>query len=77
MLPRSWMEAYVRFLLGHRYVVVALIAAVTLVLGYYLRHTQIYINFVDLSPQTIPTCNSTASTAVCLAQRMCSLSPWR
>ena len=34
MLPRKWMEAYVRFLLRYRWPVLALSLAATLFLGY-------------------------------------------
>lgn len=54
MLPRRWMEAYVRFLLSHRFLVLGLIACLTLFLGYHLRHAQVYINFRDLSPPHHP-----------------------
>ena len=54
MLPRSWMEAYINFLLTHRWKVLTVIMAVTLCLGYHLRHVQVYTNFFDLYPPHHP-----------------------
>ncbi len=54
MLPRSWMEAYVNFLLRRRWSVLAACLAVTIFLGYQLSHTQIQMNFMDLYPPDHP-----------------------
>ncbi|MBI3247772.1 MAG: MMPL family transporter [Deltaproteobacteria bacterium] len=54
MLPRSWMEAYVNFLLRRRWPVLAACLAVTVFLGYQLSHTQIQMNFMDLYPPDHP-----------------------
>src|SRR2546428_11089692 len=54
MLPRKWMEAYVRFLLRHRWPVLAVSLAVTLFLGYHLFQTKIQMNFLDLYPPGHP-----------------------
>lgn len=54
MLPRMWMEAYIRFLLSYRYLVVTLLAALTLFLGYYLQQARVSINFSDLYPPRHP-----------------------
>jgi predicted RND superfamily exporter protein len=48
------MEAYVRFLLSHRYPVITLIGVFSLLLGYYFQHIRIYINFRDLYPPNHP-----------------------
>ncbi len=50
MLPRHVMEAYLRFLLRNRYLVVVAIALFTLFLGYHFQHMQVYTNFFDLYP---------------------------
>jgi hypothetical protein len=54
MLPRTWMEAYIRFLLYYRWLVLAASLLVTLFLGYYLVHTRIQMNFLDLYPPNHP-----------------------
>src|SRR2546428_7096932 len=54
MLPRKWMEAYVRFLLRHRWPVLAVSLAVTLFLGYHLFQTKIQMNFLDFYPPGHP-----------------------
>ena len=54
MLPRKWMEAYVRFLLRYRWPVIALSVVITLFLGYHLSHTQIQMNFLDFYPPGHP-----------------------
>lgn len=54
MLPRSWMEAYVNFLLRRRWSVLAACLAVTIFLGYQLSYTQIQMNFMDLYPPDHP-----------------------
>src|SRR5215813_12225339 len=54
MLPRSWMEAYVRFLLRYRWPVIALSVVITLFLGYHLSHTKIQMNFLDFYPPGHP-----------------------
>src|SRR5262245_53232949 len=54
MLPRQWMEAYVRFLLRHRWPVIALAVLITLFLGHHLFQTKIQINFLDFYPPSHP-----------------------
>src|SRR5215831_3423145 len=54
MLPRRWMEAYVRFLLRHRWPVIVLSVLVTLFLGYHLSQTKIQMNFLDIIPPGHP-----------------------
>ncbi len=54
MLPRRWMEAYIRFLLHYRWPVLAISVAITLFLGYHLSHTRIQMNFLDLYPPNHP-----------------------
>jgi uncharacterized protein len=54
MLPRTWMEAYIRFLLHYRWPVLTASFALTLFLGYYLFHTQVQMNFLDLYPPNHP-----------------------
>jgi predicted RND superfamily exporter protein len=48
------MEAYVRFLLRHRWPVLILSSLITLFLGYELSHTQIQMNFLDFYPPGHP-----------------------
>ncbi len=54
MLPRTWMEAYLRFLLRYRGLVLGVSLAVTLFLGYHLPNTKIQMNFMDLIPPSHP-----------------------
>jgi predicted RND superfamily exporter protein len=54
MLPRQWMEAYVRFLLRHRWPVLMLSVLVTVFLGYELSNTKIQMNFLDFYPPAHP-----------------------
>ena len=54
MLPRTWMEAYLRFLLRFRWPVLAISFAVTLFLGYHLSNAKIQMNFLDLIPPDHP-----------------------
>ena len=54
MLPRRWMEAYVRFLLRYRWPVIALSTLITLILGHYLFQTRIQMNFRDIVPPNHP-----------------------
>ena len=54
MLPRSWMEAYINFLLKFRWPVLIFVTAVTLLLGYNLKHMRVYTNFFDLYPPNHP-----------------------
>src|SRR5262245_42614953 len=54
MLPRKWMEAYVRFLLSYRWPVIAVSVMITLFLGYHLSHTKIQMNFLDFNPPSHP-----------------------
>jgi hypothetical protein len=54
MLPRRWMEAYIRFLLRHRWPVLAATLAVTLFLGYHLFNARVQMNFMDIIPSDHP-----------------------
>jgi predicted RND superfamily exporter protein len=54
MLSRKWMEAYLRFLLRYRWLVLTIALAVTLFLGYQLSRTQIQMNFLDFYPPGHP-----------------------
>ena len=54
MLPRSWMEAYLRFLLKFRWLVVTVLTVITLVLGYFAVEMRVYTNFFDLYPPGHP-----------------------
>src|SRR5262245_34834982 len=50
MLPRSWMEAYINFLLKFRWPIVIFLSLATLFLGYYAAEMRVYTNFFDLYP---------------------------
>ena len=50
MLPRSWMEAYINFLLKFRWPIVIFLTAMTLFLGYHAEQMRVYTNFFDLYP---------------------------
>lgn len=50
MLPRSWMEAYLRFLLKFRWPVLIVLSFITVFLGYYAVRMRVYTNFFDLYP---------------------------
>src|SRR6266849_2468712 len=54
MLPRKWMEAYVRFLLRYRWPVIALSVVITLFLAHNLSQTKIQMNFLDFYPPNHP-----------------------
>ncbi len=54
MLPRSWMEAYIHFLLRFRWPVIVVLAMMTIFLGYYAVEMQVYTNFFDLYPPGHP-----------------------
>jgi predicted RND superfamily exporter protein len=54
MLPRTWMEAYLRFLLRYRWPVLGVSLAITLFLGYHLSNAKIQMNFLDLIPPEHP-----------------------
>ena len=54
MLPRHWMEAYIRFLLRHRWPVLVLSFLITIFLGYELSNTKIQMNFLDFYPPGHP-----------------------
>src|SRR5215475_3306845 len=54
MLPRSWMEAYINFLLRFRIPVLIFVAAVTIFFGYNLKNMRVYTNFFDLYPPGHP-----------------------
>lgn len=54
MLPREWMEAYLRFLLRYRWSVIAASCVVTLFLGYHLTSAKIQMNFLDIIPPGHP-----------------------
>src|SRR5262245_33536697 len=54
MLPRTWMEAYINFLLRFRWPVMIVVTLVTLFLGYNLKNMRVYTNFFDLYPPNHP-----------------------
>src|SRR6266568_607105 len=54
MLPRSWMEAYINFLLKFRLPIVIVLALMTLFLSYHATHMRVYTNFFDLYPPNHP-----------------------
>jgi uncharacterized protein len=55
MLPRRYVEAYLFFLLRHRWAVLGAIAGTTLFLLYFMvQHLAIYTNFFDLYPPGHP-----------------------
>src|SRR5262245_34681680 len=54
MLPRSWMEAYINFLLKFRWPVLAVLSITTIFLGYYAAEMRVYTNFFDLYPPGHP-----------------------
>jgi predicted RND superfamily exporter protein len=54
MLPRSWMEAYLRFLLKFRHPVLIFLTLTTFALGYYAVEMRVYTNFFDLYPPGHP-----------------------
>jgi len=54
MLPRIWMEAYLRFLLRYRWPVLVAAFLVTLFLGYHLSNAKLQMNFLDIIPSSHP-----------------------
>ena len=54
MLPRSWMEAYLRFLLNFRWSVLFVLTIMTLFLGWQSWKMRVYTNFFDLYPPDHP-----------------------
>jgi len=54
MLPRSWMEVYINFLLKFRWPIVIVLTIMTLGLAYQLEHMRVYTNFFDLYPPGHP-----------------------
>ena len=54
MLPRSWMEAYINFLLRFRWPIIIVLTIMTLGLAYQLGHMRVYTNFFDLYPPGHP-----------------------
>ena len=55
MLPRRYVEAYLFFLLRHRWAVLGAIAGTTLFLLYFMvQHLAIFTNFFDLYPPSHP-----------------------
>ena len=54
MLPRSWMEAYINFLLKFRWPVMIVVTVVTVLLSYNLKDMRVYTNFFDLYPPSHP-----------------------
>src|SRR5215510_1067351 len=54
MLPRSWMEAYLRFLLKFRWPVLVVLTLMTLFLSYHAVEMRVYTNFFDLYPPGHP-----------------------
>ncbi|MBI3798915.1 MAG: MMPL family transporter [Deltaproteobacteria bacterium] len=54
MLPRSWMEAYINFLLKFRWPIIIVLTIMTLGLAYQLTYMRVYTNFFDLYPPGHP-----------------------
>src|SRR5262245_23468128 len=54
MLPHSWMEAYINFLLRFRWQIIIVLTIMTLGLAYQLEHMRVYTNFFDLYPPVHP-----------------------
>lgn len=52
MLPRSWMEAYINFLLKFRWYVLIVLTLATLFLGFNVAKMQVQPNFFDFYPPT-------------------------
>lgn len=52
MLPRSWMEAYINFLLKYRWAVIIVLTCTTLFLGFHMFKMQVQPNFFDFYPPT-------------------------
>ena len=52
MLPRSWMEAYINFLLKFRWYVLVVLTLATLFLGFHAAKMQVQPNFFDFYPPT-------------------------
>jgi len=50
MLPRSWMEAYLNFLLRFRWPILVVLTVMTMFLGWQSWKMRIYTNFFDLYP---------------------------
>jgi predicted RND superfamily exporter protein len=51
MIPQTWIEAYLRFLLRRRRAVSVVVAALTLLLGYQLTNLHLRANFFDFYPR--------------------------
>jgi predicted RND superfamily exporter protein len=54
MLPRQWMEAYLRFLLRYRWPVLLVALLVTIFFVDQLAHTRLQMNFLDFYPPRHP-----------------------
>ncbi|MEW6300273.1 MAG: hypothetical protein AB1671_21475, partial [Thermodesulfobacteriota bacterium] len=54
MLPRQWMEAYLRFLLRYRWPVLLVSLLVTTFFVNQLAHTRLQMNFLDFYPPGHP-----------------------
>src|SRR5919109_3056294 len=50
MLPRHWMEAYLKFLLKFRWPVIIVLTFITFFLAYHAVNMRVYTNFFDLYP---------------------------
>jgi predicted RND superfamily exporter protein len=50
MLPRSWMEAYLKFLLKFRWPIIIVLTLATFFLAYHAVNMRVYTNFFDLYP---------------------------
>jgi predicted RND superfamily exporter protein len=50
MLPRSWMEAYLNFLLRFRWLILVVLTVMTIFLGWQSWKMRVYTNFFDLYP---------------------------
>src|SRR5688572_6695375 len=54
MLPRSWMEAYINFLLKYRLPILLALTTITIFLGYKALEIRVNTNFFDLYPPSHP-----------------------
>jgi predicted RND superfamily exporter protein len=54
MLPRSWMEAYINFLLKHRWPILLTLTIITIFLGSKALEMRVTTNFFDRYPPSHP-----------------------
>src|SRR5438094_269609 len=54
MIPQRWIEAYLRFLLRFRGLIVLLVAALTAFFAFQLTHLRLHTDFFDFYPRRHP-----------------------